>query len=78
MIHESPDMGTPDQLAFAARLRSIGLSSGYASEIAVNGRKPSDVIALKIWRELGVKVGSLVSLNDDEIAVLAKVRGEAA
>lgn len=64
-------MTTPTHLPVAATLRSIGLSSGYASEIA-RGHKPSDKTALKIWRETGMKFGRLASLNDDEIEVFAK------
>jgi len=71
-IFESVGMNArPEHFAVAAKLRSIGISRGHASEIA-RGRAPSDPMALRIWRETGLKFGRVASLTDDEIKIFAK------
>jgi len=61
---------TPTRLA-----AEIGISVPYASQILSGARTPSPGIALRAFRLCGVRVGSLVSATDDEIAVLHKFSG---
>lgn len=62
-------------MTLAERLRGIGISKSYASQIANGRRKPSDEMAIRIWRQAGIKLGPIQSASDEEIEVLAKVRG---
>lgn len=55
-----------------AQLRGIGVSSPYASQIAGGTRKPSLPLALRIWRELGVKLGPIDGKTEDEIETLER------
>lgn len=64
-----------EALELARKLREVGISESYASLIANGRRKPSDRLAIRIWREAGIKLGPIASATDDEIEVLAKVRG---
>ena len=57
----------------AEKLRSIGISESYASQIANEKRAPSMPLALKINRALGVKLGPLVGVSDADIPVLERV-----
>jgi hypothetical protein len=67
---------TPSEpLELARKLREIGISESYASLIANGRRKPSDRMAIRIWREAGIKLGPIEAASDEEIEVLAKVRG---
>lgn len=66
------------ELALAAKLREIGISKSYASQIA-NGRRPPSVpLALDIHEKLELKLGPLAGLQDDEIALLARMHERAA
>jgi transcriptional regulator with XRE-family HTH domain len=54
-------------------LRGIGISESYASQL-VNGRRtPSLQLALRIHREIGVKMGVLKDASDEEIKALSRV-----
>ena len=59
--------------AFAARLRSIGISASYASQIANRKRQPSLSTALDIHRHLQVKIGPLVGVVDSDLPALARL-----
>lgn len=60
------------------RLRSLGISESYASEI-VNGRRPpSMALALRIHAELGEKLGPLADVLDDDIPALRRAHKVAA
>lgn len=59
----------------ALRLLELGVPNGYAYDIANGKRKGSLALALRIFRESGLKVGRLTGLNDNEIAVLEKMQG---
>lgn len=54
------------------RLRAIGVSASYASEIASGARKPSLALALRIYRETGEQVGLLSGKTKHEIELLAR------
>lgn len=58
--------------AVAERLRSISVSGPYAWQIAHGKRAPSRKLAVRIWRELGLRLGPLAGKTDDEIKVFAK------
>lgn len=59
----------------ALKLREIGVNRSYAWQIANGKRPPSQRLALRIFRETGLKLGPVSALNDDEIAVLEKMHG---
>jgi hypothetical protein len=56
----------------AERLRRIDVSGPYAWQIAHGKRAPSRKLAVRIWREAGIKLGPLVGKSDDEIQIFAK------
>lgn len=56
----------------AERLRAIGVSESYASQI-VNGRRPPSMkLALRIHSEVGEKLGPLADVADDDIPALRR------
>lgn len=64
--------------AIAERLRCINVSGPYAWQIAHGKRAPSKRLAVRIWREAGLKLGPLVGKTDAEILVFARFVEEAA
>lgn len=56
--------------ALAERLRSIGISDSYVSQLVNKRRAPSMALALRIYREVGVKMGPLVNASPSEIKAL--------
>lgn len=64
--------------SLAKRLQGIGVGKSYAYMIASGDRTPPMPLALKINRELGVKLGPLEYATDEQIAVLSQVHGQAA
>lgn len=50
-----------------------GISKGYASDLLHGNKKPSDAMAVRIFRSTGLKLGRLASLSDEEVAVLEKM-----
>lgn len=56
------------------RLRAIGVSASYASEIASGARMPSLALALRIYREMGEQVGKLQGMGRADIAVLERAQ----
>jgi hypothetical protein len=56
----------------AERLRCINVSGPYAWQIAHGKRAPSRKLAVRIWREAGLKLGPLAGKTDDEIQVFAR------
>lgn len=56
------------------RLRSMGIAEGYSYDIANGKRQPSQRLAIRIWRELGEKLGPVRNLPDDVIAALERVQ----
>lgn len=64
------DEATP---SLAEKLRSIGISASYASQIMTGFRPPSLALALRIHREIGEKLGPIAGATDDEIKALERV-----
>lgn len=60
----------PLPTALAERLRSIGISGSYASQLVNKRRVPSMALALRIYREAGVKMGPLANASASEIKAL--------
>lgn len=72
-----------ERLELAARLRGMGISAPYASQLAKKRREPALGLALKIHAELGLKLGPLAATPDEDIPALARLeankpRGERA
>lgn len=67
-------MDTIASPSLAARLQSIGVAAGYAYDLANKNRTPSDKLAIRIYRELGVKMGALVGATDEDIAALERMK----
>ena len=49
------------------------LSQPYASQITTGKRKPSQSLAIKIYRRTGMKLGPIAHASDAEIDTLEKV-----
>jgi hypothetical protein len=64
-----------DARELAERLRGIGISESYASQLANRKRKPSDPLAIRIFRETGLKLGAIEHADDADIDALARLRG---
>ena len=60
-------------MTLAARLRAIGVSPGYASQIVNARRRPSLSLALRIYRELGERLGPLDGATPAEIRAMERV-----
>jgi hypothetical protein len=56
-----------------ARLIGLGISKPYASQIATGARDPSLALAIRIYRELGLKFGPLKGASKSEITTLARL-----
>lgn len=59
-----------DRRGVAERLRAMGISESYASQLANAKRKPSQPLALRIYRETKIKLGPIAAATDAEIAML--------
>ena len=66
-------MDGSNDTTLAERLRSIGISESYASQIMNGRRKPSLPLALKIHRELGVQLGPIAAASADDIKALERL-----
>ena len=71
-------MQTASPIEIAERLRAAGVSASYASQLSRSVRKPSQRLAVRIYRETGVKLGPIASATDEEIAALESLLGKAA
>lgn len=56
-----------------ARLESIGISKPYASQLASGTRTPSLGLALKIYKQLGIKLGPIAGASKADIAATERV-----
>lgn len=56
-----------------ARLVAIGIPRPYASQIARSIRKPSLRLALKIFRETGLKFGPLIGATTKDIEAAERI-----
>lgn len=66
-MNASPDI--------AATLRDIGVNRSYAWQIANGKRAPSPKLAVRIFREAGLKLGPIANLSDAEIDGVEKMHG---
>lgn len=65
-----------ERSALAKRLRAAAdISESYASLLAGGDRTPSDKLAIRIWRETGIKLGRIKDAADSDIEALARLRG---
>jgi len=55
------------------KLVALGVSQPYASQISRGVRTPSLRLAIRIYRELGVKLGPIAGASSAEIRTLEKV-----
>lgn len=69
-ICELSEMAKP---SLNAKIISLGVSKSYASQIVAGVRAPSLPLALRIFRELGLKFGPLVGATKAEISALEKM-----
>ena len=68
MVDASPSL--------AKRLLDAGVAKGGHAYDLANGRRiPNPALAVRIFRALGVKLGPVANLSDEEIAVLEKMHG---
>lgn len=65
---------TPNELY--RRLVGLGVNKGYASQISRGQRAPSLKLALKLFREGGLKIGPLSDASKSAIASLDKATAE--
>lgn len=56
------------------RLKAMGLSKPYASQLARGQRRPGLVLAIRIWRETGAKLGPLALMTRHEIERLERIK----
>lgn len=56
-----------------SKLVGLGVNKGYASQIANGKREPSISLALRIFREIGVKLGPIKDASRSEIAALERI-----
>ena len=66
-------MDTPTKFAEAA-----GISIPYACQLLSGKRKPSQSLAISIFRRTGRKFGPIANLSDETIAEIAEAQGIAA
>lgn len=59
----------------ADRLKSAGISESYASLIANGHRKPSQPLAIDIYRKTGLKLGPIADATDADIDALERLVG---
>jgi hypothetical protein len=72
------DMQNASSNEIAERLRAAGVSASYASQLSRSVRKPSQRLAIRLYRETGVKLGPIANATDDEITALESLLGRAA
>jgi len=72
------DMQTASPIEIAERLRAAGVSASYASQLSRSVRKPSQRLAIKLYRETGVKLGPIANATDSEIDALESLLGKVA
>lgn len=63
----------PDALVIAEKLRAIGISESYASQLSRSVRRPSQPLAIRIFRETGIKLGPIAGASKAEIEALDRM-----
>jgi hypothetical protein len=56
------------------KLKAMGVSAPYASQIAHGAREPGLGLSIRIWRRLGHKLGPVSGLTRGQIARLECLR----
>lgn len=69
-ICKLPNMSEP---SLNSKLVELGVSKSYASQISRGKRPPSVALAIRIFREIGVKLGPIANASKDEIEALERV-----
>lgn len=64
-------MGT-NGLTDDALAKRVEVSRPYITKVRRGAQPPSKRVAVRIWRETGVKLGPLAGKSDDEISVFAR------
>ncbi len=64
--------------SLAMQLRGIGVNKSHAYMIAWGKRVPSLPLAVRIHRELGLKLGPVAQMTDAQIKALGRSLDEAA
>lgn len=59
-------------------LLGMGITKGYASQLARGERKPSMALAIRIYRAIGAKIGPIENLPKSAIVSLEKAGGGSA
>jgi len=70
MCELSPMQAAPK---YSELITQVGISRGYASDIARGITTPSRALAVHIYRKTGWKTSNIASLTDAEIDVLERV-----
>lgn len=68
----------PEVEVVVTRLKDIGVSAPYASQIARGVRTPSPEMSLKIFRETGLRFGVFRGASDEETGALGRIGQDAA
>lgn len=66
---------TPEASALAKTIRATGIKSGHAYDIASGRRRPSEKLAVELFRATGLKLGPVEGLPDADIDALARIKG---
>jgi hypothetical protein len=56
-------------------IRAMGVNRSYAWQICHGKRAPSQKLAIRIFRETGLRMGPVADLTDAQIDVLAQIHG---
>ena len=56
------------------RLKTLGVSAPYASQIARGTRAPGLILAIRIWRATGLKLGPIAGASRAAIARLEHMK----
>lgn len=68
----------PHVEAVVTRLKEIGVSAPYASQIARGKRTPSPELSLKIFRRTGLRFGVFLGASPEETSALGRLGEDAA
>lgn len=60
---------------YSELIAQVGISRGYACDIARGVATPSRALAIRIYRRTGWKASNIASLSDEDIQVLARIEG---
>lgn len=66
---------TPEASELARTIRASGIKSGHAYDIASGRRRPSEKLAVQLFRATGLKLGPVAEMPDSDIEALARIKG---